>query len=205
MDLLPTSVPGGGMDLKLFVSVFAFIFLAELPDKTAFTTVVLATRKHPVAVFFGVAAAFAVQSFVAVAFGSVLSIFPPAVVRVGSGLLFLGFALALWFRRVESDTVEFQRSSKGANFLRTAWTSFTVIFIAEWGDLTQLSTAALSAKYKSPLTLFAAATLALWSVTAVAVVIGHRAKSVLHPHVLQRVASITFGVAGLILLIGPLI
>jgi len=205
MDLFRPSALSGGIDLNLFLSTFAFIFVAELPDKTAFTTLILATRKHPLAVFMGVAAAFAVQSLVAVVFGSALSFLPSGLVRLGSGVLFLVSALILWFRPVESETVEIHRGGNGANFLSSAWSSFAVIFIAEWGDLTQLSTAAFAAKYKSPVTLFIAATLALWAVTALAVLIGHRAKTILHPRVLQRVASIAFAVVALILLIGPLI
>ncbi len=36
-------------DTTLFASVFGVIFVAELPDKTAFATLIMATRKHPVA------------------------------------------------------------------------------------------------------------------------------------------------------------
>src|SRR5207245_10056457 len=53
-------------------------------------------------------------------------------------------------------------------------TAFTVVFVAEWGDLTQLATAALQARYREPLIVFTAATLALWAVSAIAVVLGNR-------------------------------
>jgi putative Ca2+/H+ antiporter (TMEM165/GDT1 family) len=47
-----------------------------------------------------------------------------------------------------------------------------VIFIAEWGDLTQILTANLAARYHSGLSVAVGAVLALWAVAAVAVATG---------------------------------
>ena len=51
------------IDWKLFLSTLALIFVAELPDKTAFATLLLATRKHPLPIFIGVAMAFVSDAF----------------------------------------------------------------------------------------------------------------------------------------------
>jgi putative Ca2+/H+ antiporter (TMEM165/GDT1 family) len=51
-------------------------------------------------------------------------------------------------------------------------TAFAVIFLAEWGDLTQILTANLAAKYHSTLSVAVGAVLALWAVAALAVVSG---------------------------------
>jgi putative Ca2+/H+ antiporter (TMEM165/GDT1 family) len=51
-------------------------------------------------------------------------------------------------------------------------TAFIVIFLAEWGDLTQVLTADLAAHYHSPLSVGVGALLALWAVAALAVVGG---------------------------------
>jgi putative Ca2+/H+ antiporter (TMEM165/GDT1 family) len=51
-------------------------------------------------------------------------------------------------------------------------TAFIVIFLAEWGDLTQILTANLAAKYGSPLSVGVGALLALFAVAAIAVVSG---------------------------------
>jgi putative Ca2+/H+ antiporter (TMEM165/GDT1 family) len=85
--------------------------------------------------------------------------------------------------------------------MRAAASAFTVIFIAEWGDLTQLATATLAAKYAAPVTIFVAATLALWAVTGVGVGVGHFAKRAVQPRFLQRLAAITFGAVGIVLLV----
>ena len=52
-------------------------------------------------------------------------------------------------------------------------TAFVVIFVAEWGDLTQVLTANLAARYHAPLSVAVGATLALWTVAGLAVVGGH--------------------------------
>jgi Ca2+/H+ antiporter, TMEM165/GDT1 family len=55
---------------------------------------------------------------------------------------------------------------------RVVTTAFVVIFLAEWGDLTQILTANLAAHYHSPLSVGVGATLALWAVAALAVTSG---------------------------------
>ncbi len=81
------------MDLNLFISTFVLIFVAELTDKTAFAALFLATSHDPFAVFLGVSGAFVIQSFVAVAFGSLLTFIPPQIVHIAAGILFLVFAV----------------------------------------------------------------------------------------------------------------
>lgn len=190
-------------DLALFVSVFAITFVAELPDKTAFAALILATRANPWAIFVGGAGAFVVQSLIAVACGSLVGLLPAQAIKIGSGVLFIILAVFMWIRR-EPEEEELHLKNARGRFLKTIWVSFVVIFIAEWGDLTQFSTAILAAKHGRGklITIFIAATLALWAVTALAILIGNRAKKVIHPKVLQRTAAIAFAVVGALLLIG---
>jgi Ca2+/H+ antiporter, TMEM165/GDT1 family len=197
---METNLLQSGVDWTLFFSTFALIFLAELPDKTAVAIVILASRHHPLAVFTGVSLAFVIQNVVAVLFGSVLSLLPSHIVHLGSGILFEAFALLMWFKREETEKPAHLRAK--ADFWKTFWTSFVIIFIAEWGDLTQLATATLVAKYRQPLTLFIAATLALWSTTALGVWIGHHAKKAIRPQILQKVAAVAFAIVGILLLTG---
>jgi len=186
------------MELNLFISTFALIFVAELPDKTAFATLFLATCHNPFAVFLGAALAFVIQSFVAVAFGSLLSLLPPQMVHITAGILFLVFAVMMWRRKQDDpEDVVCDPQDKAAQFSKSLTTAFMTIFIAEWGDLTQLATATLAAKYNAPLIIFTSATLALWAVTAIGVIIGSRAKNLINPLLLQKTAAIAFGVVGL--------
>src|SRR5215472_14603234 len=86
---------------KLFASIFAVIFVAELPDKTAMASLVLATRHRAMPVLLGAAAALAIQSLVAVVAGSLLSMLPARAVHIGSGVLFLISAIVMWRKHEE--------------------------------------------------------------------------------------------------------
>lgn len=187
----------------ILFSVFGVIFVAELPDKTALAALVLATRHRALAVLLGTALALAIQSVVAVAAGHLISLLPERVVHVAAGALFVISAAIMWFRKEDSDE-DVKDGGDESGFWRAAWMAFVVVFIAEWGDLTQLATAALAAHYRSPYVVFAGATLALWSVAALAVFIGHRAGKLLNPHVTKRVAAGLFAIVGVALLAGVL-
>jgi putative Ca2+/H+ antiporter (TMEM165/GDT1 family) len=162
--------------LGLGFTVFTVIFLLELPDKTALAALLLATRHRPLPVFLGAAAAFVIQSAVAVLAGSLLSLLPREPIRIGAGLLFLLMAALLVRRNLRKDQAEGQQAveQEEGRHRRPFVTAFTVVFVAEWGDLTQLATAALQARYQQPVVVFTAATLALWAVSAIAVVLGNR-------------------------------
>jgi putative Ca2+/H+ antiporter (TMEM165/GDT1 family) len=87
-------------------------------------------------------------------------------------LMFL-FGALIAFR--ETDTADADEpSDTGYRFdgLRTVGTAFVVIFIAEWGDLTQILTANLAARYDNAIEVGIAATAALWAVAAIAMVAG---------------------------------
>jgi putative Ca2+/H+ antiporter (TMEM165/GDT1 family) len=185
----------------LFASVFGVIFLAELPDKTALAAMLLAARRRPQAVFLGAAAAFAVQSLVAVAGGGVLALLPARLVRAGAGLLFLAFAWAMAAGVDGGAPSAAASAEEDGGLLRSAAASFAVIFIAEWGDLTQLATATLAARNGRPFTVFLAATAALWAVAALAVAAGSRLKNRVDPGRLRAAAAAVFALVGLYFLL----
>lgn len=194
------------MNWHLFFSIYVLIFVAELPDKTAFATLLLATRSKPIPVFIGVAAAFLVQTVVAVLFGSLIALLPAPYVHLFAGLLFLFFAVQMWRSRFESEELPVntngdgtlaQAARKSIGFWSVGWSAFLVIFIAEWGDLTQVMTGSLIAKYPSDkLTVFFAALLALWSVTLAAVLLGRHAKHLINPTEIKKYGAVLFALVG---------
>ena len=188
-----------GLNLELFLAVFSFIFLAELPDKTALTTLLMATRSRPLPVFLGVALAFVVQSLVAIFFGSLLGRLPTSWVHLGTGLLFMLFAVQAWRTASESSEASEKNSASpdSNHFWKIFGKSFLVIFIAEWGDLTQLATISFAAHSPQSLgTIFFASTLALWCVTGIAVLVGHRLKHLINVRLLGRASAIAFLLVG---------
>ena len=191
--------------LGIGATVFAVVFLVELPDKTALATVVLATRNRPLPVFGGVALAFVVQTVVAVFAGSLIAFLPRQLVRIGAGLLFIGMAAVVaWRTRRQqvAEREETQAPTRGRErpFIR----AFSMIMLAEWGDLSQLATVAFQARYNQALLVFVSATLALWSVTALAVVIGNRLGSLLPERPVQYAAAGLMAIIGIILISGRL-
>ena len=186
---------------RLFATVFGVIFLAELPDKTALAAMVMATRHRALPVFLGSALALTAQSLIAVAAGALLAKLPEKIVHIGSGIVFIGCALVMWFRKPDSDE-EGGDGKPQTGFWRALWTVFAVVFIAEWGDLTQIGTAAFEAKNHAWFTIFVASSLALWCVAAIAVFVGNRAAKLLDPHVTQKVAAVVFVIVGVLLMAG---
>jgi len=193
-------------DLGVFTTVFTVIFVAELPDKTALSTLVLATRYKPVPVFLGAGLALTVQSAVAVMAGGLLSLLPARPVHIGAGVLFLLSSIFMWLRRSPNaeDAERLPARQRTSGFLQALSSTFGVVFIAEWGDLTQLGTAALAARYRSPVVVFSAATLALWAVAGMAVLIGNRAGALMDPNLTKRIAAAVFFLIGIALVTGLL-
>ncbi|HEY4105024.1 MAG TPA: TMEM165/GDT1 family protein [Polyangiaceae bacterium] len=191
------------IDPRIFATVFGTIFLAELPDKTAVAALVLATRHRAMPVFLGTALALVVQSVVAVAAGGLISLLPARPVHIGAGILFLVSAFFMW-RREEEKEAATNGETRAEGFRAVFSKSFLVVFIAEWGDLTQLGTAALAANYRAPVTVFLAATTALCSVAALAVFVGNRLSALIHPRHTQRFAAVVFVLLGLALIWGKI-
>ncbi|HET7543695.1 MAG TPA: TMEM165/GDT1 family protein [Polyangiaceae bacterium] len=188
---------------QIFATVFGVIFIAELPDKTALAALVLATRHGALPVFAGSAAALIVQSLIAVAAGGVLALLPARPVHIGAGILFLVSAVSMWRNTEEEPAAgggEGEKAAAGAaprGFAAAFLKSFAVVFLAELGDLTQLGTTALAARYRSPLTVFLAAASALCAVSALAVFLGSRLSRLINPRRVQRIAALIFGALGL--------
>jgi putative Ca2+/H+ antiporter (TMEM165/GDT1 family) len=186
--------------LPVIASTYGLIFVAELPDKTALAALVLASKYRPRQVILGTWLAFLVQTVVAVAAGGILSRLPTMPIRIASGLGFLVFAV-LAFRRKEDQAEAQERRAVAERSSRPVWLmSFLVIFATEWGDLTQLATAALVARGGDPWSVGLGAVLALWSVTLLAAYSGRQLARFLKPHILNIVSGILFAVIGLYIL-----
>ena len=167
------------MSFTIALTAFLLIFPIELPDKTFIATLVLATRYKPLMVWIGVAAAFLVQTVVAVTLGGLIGRLPRTPVEIFAALMFLvgGFILIRGASRADVEEVEIEhefeaKTKRGVHGLRAVGASFLVLFVAEWGDLSQLLTAGLVVKYEDPVSVGVGAFLALATVSALAAVLG---------------------------------
>jgi putative Ca2+/H+ antiporter (TMEM165/GDT1 family) len=180
--------------LGLIALAFVSIFVVELPDKTFLATLVLATKYRPLYVWIGVGLAFAVQTVLAVAVGGVASLLPKDLIHTVAGLIFLVGAVILLregrsHQNAEEDEEEYAEKARPAHGLRQVLAAFMVLFAAEWGDLSQLLTISLVAKYKEPVAIFIGALAALLVVSGLAVVVGKQLLRFVKLHVLHFVGS----------------
>jgi putative Ca2+/H+ antiporter (TMEM165/GDT1 family) len=193
------------MNFAVLGTVFGLIFLAELPDKTALASLVLGTRYRPSYVFAGAAAAFVVHVSLAVALGSLLTLLPHRILEAVVGAVFLlGAVLLLRGRHGEEDENLAIGAGQSPTFLRVASTSFLVILVAEFGDLTQLVTANLAARYHDPLTVGLGAVLGLWAVAALAIAGGRGLLKVIPITVITRIAAAIMAVLAVISIVSAI-
>jgi len=198
------------VNLAVAATVAALVFPAELPDKTFIASLVLSTRFRPLLVWLGVAGAFVVHAAIAVGAGSLLRLLPHEAVQIVVAVLFAGGAAYLLFvpESAEEDKGEQVAEAApgqaqpvtpgraepgepgGASVRRALLTSFGVVFVAEWGDLTQILTANLAARYHDPLAVFTGATVGLWAVAAIAVVAGRAPPRLIPLTLIRRLAGI---------------
>jgi Ca2+/H+ antiporter, TMEM165/GDT1 family len=183
------------VDFAVVATVFVLIVPAELPDKTFVASLILATRFRAIPVFVGAAAGLAVQAAIAVAAGSLVSLLPETLVKSISAAVF-GFGAILMYRVVSDPAAEeaevdevADKIPTGPSDLRVIATSFLVLFVAEWGDLTQLLTASLSAKYHQPLSVFLGSFLGLVTVALLAVTGGKAILRVIPLGWIRRIAA----------------
>ena len=156
--------------VAIMASVFVLIGLGELPDKSMFATLALAARGRPLAVWAGAASAFLLHVCIAVLAGGLLALLPHAVVAGIAAALFLGGAVYVIRESEEENAGEAVQVIDSAGRHKIFVTTFLVIFVAEWGDITQILVANFAARYDAPLEVGVAAVLALWAVSAFAVV-----------------------------------
>ena len=180
------------MDPVVIGLTFLAIFVVELPDKTFLATLVLATKYRPILVWLGVSLAFLVQTAVAVLLGHAVSFLPEEVVQAAAGVMFLVGAVILIREgrsHQEAAASDEEIETKPVHGWRAVLASFLVLFAAEWGDLSQLLTISLVAKYEEPVAVFIGALSALLLVSGLAVVAGRQLQRFVKLHVLHYIGA----------------
>ncbi|MFE5718355.1 TMEM165/GDT1 family protein [Streptomyces erythrochromogenes] len=166
---------------------FGVVFLAELPDKTALAGLMLGTRYRASYVFAGVAAAFAVHVALAIAAGSVLTLLPHRLVQAVVGILFLLGAAMLLLKKDDGD--EEIKPPADQSFWKVSGAGFMLILVAEFGDLTQIMTANLAARYDDPVSVGIGAVLALWAVAGIGILGGRTLMKYVPLRLITKIAA----------------
>ena len=192
------------MDLAAVGAAFATVFVAELPDKTMLATIVLSARFHrPLAVWIGAGAALTIQMAIAVTAGRLIGLLPGRVVSAAVAVLFATGAVLLWRSADEAPGAAATAGDPAAAtgpWWRVSITVFGVVFVAEWGDLTQLATASLATQ-RDALSVFIGATAAMLTVAGIGVVAGRALLRVLPEHLLRKVAAGVFAALAVVAVI----
>ena len=167
------------IDPLVVALAFGAIFVVELPDKTFIATLVMSTKMRPLFVWIGVGLAFLVQTGIAVGIGKAASFLPEQLIHTVAALMFAIGAIILFREARSADEDEpgqedefAAKADSGAHGFKVVATSFLVLFAAEWGDLSQLLTISLVAKYDDPVSVFLGAWGALLAVSGLAVIVG---------------------------------
>ena len=181
------------MTLTAAAATFVAVLPAELPDKTILACLILSSRYRPSVVFSGAATAFLAQVVIAVAAGGALSLLPHHVVEACAAGVFAIGAVLLWMHREKQDDDEDEDSGMDgvrSEFWPVFGTAFAVVFLAEFGDLTQFLTVSLAARFHDPVSVGIGATLALWVAAGIAVTVGWRLLKLIPMQWLTRGAAV---------------
>ncbi|BAU88191.1 TMEM165/GDT1 family protein [Streptomyces laurentii] len=177
------------LDPLAIITAFGLIFLAELPDKTMFASLAMGTRMRPLYVWFGTSTAFIVHVAIAVGAGSLLGLLPGWIVKLVSAALF-GFGAFMLLRAGGDDEDDEDGAGKTVKgFWPVFSTAFMAVFISEWGDLTQITTANLAATNGTWSTAIGSAA-ALMSVSALALIAGRFIAKRVPLKTVQRVGGV---------------
>ena len=148
--------------LAAFISGFLLITVSEIGDKTFFIAMILAMQHSRRLVFAGFFSALAAMTMLSVGAGQATSLLPDAYIHYGEIALFVIFGLKLIYdaTQMPSETCDVavvgeakeavEKAEKQITDEKNIWAIllevFVLVFVAEWGDRTQIATIALAAE-----------------------------------------------------------
>jgi putative Ca2+/H+ antiporter (TMEM165/GDT1 family) len=185
------------MDSSVVLSTFSLVFLAEIGDKSQLLAMTLAHRYRAASVIAGTFAAFASLNLLAVVAGGALAeLIPQALVLLVAAGLFFYFGYRSWRDADGAAGEETGKGPAGGGLL----VSFTLIFVAELGDKTQLAVIALAAGTREIWAVFVGGTLALWAVSLMGILFGATLLRRIPGQRVQRAAAAAFIAFGILAL-----
>jgi len=189
------------MEAKIFemtsvlFATYAIVLGAEIVgDKTLYTIGTLATRYRLLPVFVGSSVAFMLKMLAAVLLGREISELPRWLVASVSAITFFAMALVIWLGKPE-ERRPFATDSR--SWIKIGFVSFASIFFSEWGDVGQIATATLAARYQLWFVVWVGAVLAMMTKGTLAMTIGLGLRNRISVKVLRYVTSaicVTLGI-----------
>ncbi|HXT64119.1 MAG TPA: TMEM165/GDT1 family protein [Pyrinomonadaceae bacterium] len=184
--------------IVIFFATFGAVFLAEIVgDKLLYTTGVLSARYRTAPILIGMATAFMAKMGVAVLVGQAISKLPRLLVAGITAASFVGVAIALWRK---DDQYRHERDQHKAH--KAAIVSFAAIFFSEWGDVGQITAAAMAAKYHAALIVWLGAVAAMITKGSLAAFLGAGLRRWIQDRVSPKV--VRYVAVGLLVVLGCL-
>jgi len=169
-------------------TTFLIVAFAEIGDKSQLVCMTLAARHRGLPVVIGAIAAFAVLNLLAVLFGAAVAAwFPEWLVTLAVAALFAGFGISA-LRYTEDDEDEEVKENAGHGIVAT---TFLLIFLAEFGDKTQIAVAGLGSTSK-PSAVWTGATAALAMTSILGVLAGRKLLNRLPLKWIHRISGVFF-------------
>jgi putative Ca2+/H+ antiporter (TMEM165/GDT1 family) len=184
------------MDFAVVGTVFVVIFLAELPDKSMIATLVMGSRSKPLLVWIGASSAFLVHTAIAVVAGRLLLLLPHTVLEIIVSALFIAGALYLLLvpekAEIEKGEAEAEADLDSFAGFKVIAAAFGVVLVGEIGDITQLLTVNLVAKYHAPWSVGVGAAAAFVADAALAAFAGRALLRVLPVRTVRVIGGLVF-------------
>jgi len=183
--------------LPVFLATYGAVFMAEIVgDKLLYTTGVLATRYRTAPILCGMAVAFMAKMAVAVLVAKAISTLPPLLVAAVTAVNFFAIALLLWRKPDKREVKQYPAS-------RAVAISFAAIFFSEWGDVGQITAAAMALKFPAaPSIVWLGAVSAMVTKGSLAASVGAGVRGWIQSHLSPR--TIRYAAVGLLLVLGIL-
>jgi len=174
--------------LSISLSTFVLIALAEIGDKSQLVCMTLAARHRHWPVMLGATTAFLILNALAVLFGAGVAAWVPERVTAGLvAILFGAYGIHALYKQDDSESEDVAERSGNGIFL----TTLLLIFVAEFGDKTQIAVAGLAGNF-DPLPVWLGASTALVAVSALGVWAGRTVLQRLPLHWLHRISGGVF-------------
>ncbi|MFM8444573.1 MAG: TMEM165/GDT1 family protein [Methylococcus sp.] len=169
-------------------AAYALVGVAEFGDKSQLVCMTLAARHRHWPVLAGAVIAFALLNVMAVVFGAVAGHWAPRpIMAIAVALLFAGFGIRNLLARGEEDQEAVKEASGHGIFV----TTFLMIFLAEFGDKTQIAVAGLGAA-EPPLPVWLGATAALATTSALGIWAGRTLLRRVPPRTMNIISGLLF-------------
>jgi putative Ca2+/H+ antiporter (TMEM165/GDT1 family) len=170
------------------LTAFGLVGAAEFGDKSQLVCMALAARHRHWPVLAGAVLAFALLNGIAVAFGAAAGRWlPEQYVAIAVAVLFAGFGIRSLLAQDDDGEEAVEEKSGHGIFV----TTFLMIFLAEFGDKTQLAVAGLGAA-EPPLPVWLGATLALAATSAIGIWAGRTVLQKVPQRTMHRIGGVLF-------------